>query len=328
MSPLAPRRSPEQAGFRFAQDRRRNHATARRTPARERAPAATPAGAHSISQRYPRSLRTVFRTSASFGSTPASLSCFFTSATADASDPSVGIRSGGRFFATSRSSFRAAALSIFTTGFFANLITSSPSRCANHSPPHRQAGHRLPLEHTPARGTHPTGQRSPGPQMPHTPATGCHAPAPSHPGEPTGTRDAGAPTCRSPTPPLPGRDPVGMAGANVREVGMSRAKHPCAQAGCPTPVPAGTSRCPVHTRARDKVRGTTAQRGYGTGHRDQRSRWQQLIDAGAPVHCARCDTRILPGTPWHLDHADDRTQYLGPSCAHCNLSAAGRAAHQ
>lgn len=109
---------------------------------------------------------------------------------------------------------------------------------------------------------------------------------------------------------------------------MARAKHPCAQAGCPTPVPAGTSRCPVHTRARDKVRGTTAQRGYGTGHRDQRSRWQQLIDAGAPVHCARCDTRILPGTPWHLDHADDRTQYLGPSCAHCNLSAAGRAAHQ
>lgn len=106
-----------------------------------------------------------------------------------------------------------------------------------------------------------------------------------------------------------------------------RALHPCAQAGCPVPVPSGTSRCPQHTRARDRARGTTAERGYGKEHRDERTRWQKLIDAGAPVHCARCGTPIHPGTEWHLDHADDRSRYLGPSCKRCNLSAAGRAAH-
>lgn len=107
---------------------------------------------------------------------------------------------------------------------------------------------------------------------------------------------------------------------------MARAKHPCAD--CATPVQAGVSRCPACTRARDKARGSTAQRGYGQKHRSERQRWQKLIDMGAPVDCARCGTRILPGAAWHLDHAADRTQYLGPSCAHCNLSAAGRAAHQ
>ena len=44
--------------------------------------------------------------------------------------------------------------------------------------------------------------------------------------------------------------------------------------------------------------------------------------------CARCGTRILPEADWHLDHAEDRTQYLGPSHAQCNLSAAGTASHR
>ena len=109
---------------------------------------------------------------------------------------------------------------------------------------------------------------------------------------------------------------------------MARAKHPCAEADCPTPVPHGTSRCPTHTRARDRARGTRQQRGYGAEHIRERRRWQNLIQAGAPVTCARCGTPILPGADWHLDHAEDRTQYLGPSHAQCNLSAAGTASHR
>lgn len=107
---------------------------------------------------------------------------------------------------------------------------------------------------------------------------------------------------------------------------MPRAKHPCPD--CAEPVPAGTSRCPDCTRARDQARGSSTRRGYGQQHRSKRNRWQRLIDAGAPVDCARCGTRILPGADWHLDHAEDRTQYLGPSHAQCNLSAAGTASHR
>lgn len=108
---------------------------------------------------------------------------------------------------------------------------------------------------------------------------------------------------------------------------MARAKHPCSVNGCPIPVPHGTSRCPAHAREKDRARGTSAQRGYGTTHTRERKRWQNLIDAGAPVTCARCGGPILRGSEWHLDHAEDRSRYLGPSHARCNLSAAGRAAH-
>jgi hypothetical protein len=45
------------------------------------------------------------------------------------------------------------------------------------------------------------------------------------------------------------------------------------------------------------------------------------------VKCARCPEFINPLEPWHLDHTDDRTGYLGASHAACNLSAAGSAAH-
>lgn len=49
--------------------------------------------------------------------------------------------------------------------------------------------------------------------------------------------------------------------------------------------------------------------------------------ATGTVKCARCGEYIQPGAAWHLDHSD-RTRYLGPSCARCNTSAAGKAAHR
>ena len=85
-------------------------------------------------------------------------------------------------------------------------------------------------------------------------------------------------------------------------------------------------RCPTHDRARDKARGTKAQRGYGPEHQRERRRIQRLIDAGEDVRCWRCGIQ-LTGHDWHLDHDDDRSRYRGPACAPCNLHLAGRAAH-
>lgn len=67
---------------------------------------------------------------------------------------------------------------------------------------------------------------------------------------------------------------------------------------------------------------STTARGYGAPHQRLRERWARQVDRGE-VQCARCGRQIKPGTPWQLDHADyDRTQYLGPSHAWCNLQAA------
>jgi hypothetical protein len=55
-------------------------------------------------------------------------------------------------------------------------------------------------------------------------------------------------------------------------------------------------------------------------HRAARARWRSLVERGAAC-CARCGQRIVPGSAWHLDHADDRSGYLGVSHASCNLAA-------
>ncbi|KIC66310.1 hypothetical protein RM50_12310 [Pseudarthrobacter phenanthrenivorans] len=106
---------------------------------------------------------------------------------------------------------------------------------------------------------------------------------------------------------------------------MSRAKKVCARQGCPTIT---TNRlCPQHAREADKARGTSTQRGYGTHHINARAALAPQVATGT-VPCVRCGQLIAAGDPWHLDHNDQRTSYLGPSHAHCNLSAAGKAAHQ
>lgn len=107
---------------------------------------------------------------------------------------------------------------------------------------------------------------------------------------------------------------------------MPRAKKICAKPGCPRP--ATGSLCTPHARAADKARGTREQRGYGQAHRNQRQAIAPQVATGT-VRCARCNDYIQPGQDWHLDHDDnDRTKYIGPSHKHCNLSAAGRAAHR
>lgn len=106
-------------------------------------------------------------------------------------------------------------------------------------------------------------------------------------------------------------------------------KRVCTKAGCPTLVPATAYRglCDDHRRERDQQRGTRAERGYGADHQAERARWQQRIDSGHVVQCWRCGARIV-GTRWHLDHTDDRTAHRGPACISCNLTLAGKAAHQ
>lgn len=108
---------------------------------------------------------------------------------------------------------------------------------------------------------------------------------------------------------------------------MARAKHPCAETGCPVPVPHGTSRCPTHARVRDRARGTRAQRGYGIDHDRTRRALAPIVAAGHAT-CWRCQAPITPGTDWHVGHDDhDRSITRGPEHAHCNLSAAGRSSH-
>lgn len=74
-------------------------------------------------------------------------------------------------------------------------------------------------------------------------------------------------------------------------------------------------------------KGKTAQRGYGSRHRDLRKRWARVVAAGN-VACSRCGQPIDPLEPWDLDHADDRRGYLGPSHRACNRDAASLRANR
>lgn len=97
----------------------------------------------------------------------------------------------------------------------------------------------------------------------------------------------------------------------------------CSKPDCPTLIPRGQRACPDH----QPVTATTTERGYGYAHQQERARWQQLIDRahldGWGVDCVRCGEAVTGD--WHLDHNEDRSGYLGPAHATCNLSAAGKA---
>lgn len=67
----------------------------------------------------------------------------------------------------------------------------------------------------------------------------------------------------------------------------------------------------------------TGIRGYGYPHQLARRRMARVVDAGLAV-CSRCGHPIVPGADWHLDHSDDRADYLGAAHALCNLRAGGR----
>lgn len=72
-----------------------------------------------------------------------------------------------------------------------------------------------------------------------------------------------------------------------------------------------------------RTKQSTTSRGYGTRHQAERKHWTPLVEAGV-LDCVRCGYSILPGSRWHLDHADDGVSYLGPAHARCNLKAAAR----
>lgn len=98
----------------------------------------------------------------------------------------------------------------------------------------------------------------------------------------------------------------------------------CIEPDCPELTK--TTRCPAHTKTKDKARGSSTRRGYGSKHQRLRAEWQARIDAGKHVYCWRCKTKRITGTtPWHLGHDDhDRTKYMGPECIPCNTRTATR----
>jgi hypothetical protein len=75
-----------------------------------------------------------------------------------------------------------------------------------------------------------------------------------------------------------------------------------------------------------RVRGKTAERGYGGAHARLRATWKPVVDAGqAYCHAAICrkpSRWIAPGTAWHLGHTPDRTAWTGPEHEKCNESEA------
>lgn len=104
----------------------------------------------------------------------------------------------------------------------------------------------------------------------------------------------------------------------------------CAEPGCPTLT--HSSRCPTHTRERDRARGSRQQRGYDAHHDRLRAEWAPRVATGrvrcASPTCRRPDDPLIhPGEPWDLGHTPDRRRYRGPEHEACNRSEGGRAAH-
>ena len=78
----------------------------------------------------------------------------------------------------------------------------------------------------------------------------------------------------------------------------------------------------------EQRRGTKAQRGYGQQFQAERKVWVRMVAEGV-VSCWRCLEPIQPGAEFHLGHDDnDRAIIRGPEHPLCNLSAAGKSAHQ
>lgn len=82
------------------------------------------------------------------------------------------------------------------------------------------------------------------------------------------------------------------------------------------------SRCPQHTRAKSRARGTTTQRGYGHEHAKLRA---MLLPHAIGTPCPRCGQVMTEDQALDLGHIDgDRTRYSGIEHAHCNRATASR----
>lgn len=78
---------------------------------------------------------------------------------------------------------------------------------------------------------------------------------------------------------------------------------------------------PPRPEAPPYVRRSSAERGYGHEHRGVRAR---LLPQAYGQACTRCGRPMMPGQPLDLDHAEDRTTYLGFAHASCNRAAGAR----
>ena len=105
---------------------------------------------------------------------------------------------------------------------------------------------------------------------------------------------------------------------------MARAQRICPKPGCPKP--ASGRYCDKHNREYERARGTREQRGYGVEHKKLRRQLAAKVQAGG-IRCGICGKPIPPGSVWHLDHTEDRTDYRGPAHASCNTADGGRRAH-
>lgn len=65
------------------------------------------------------------------------------------------------------------------------------------------------------------------------------------------------------------------------------------------------------------------RRRYGPKHKRMRVIWAEIVARGF-TPCARCGELIRGDEPWHLDHTDDGSGYLGPSHVRCNCATYGR----
>lgn len=99
----------------------------------------------------------------------------------------------------------------------------------------------------------------------------------------------------------------------------------CLEPGCPTLT--DQTRCPVHTRAKDKARGTRQERGYDRAYDRIRRNYQIRMESGEVFTCWRCDELGKPHDvdpdDWHLGHDNaDRSVIRGPQCSASNLDTA------
>lgn len=96
---------------------------------------------------------------------------------------------------------------------------------------------------------------------------------------------------------------------------------------CPQVLPAGTRYCDSCALLYERRRGSRQSRGYDAHHDALRRHYARRLDEGETFICSRCQSQsalITANTPWHLDHTDDRTDYLGPAHEGCNVSAGGK----
>lgn len=93
----------------------------------------------------------------------------------------------------------------------------------------------------------------------------------------------------------------------------------CAEPGCPEPT--ASTRCPTHTRDRDKARGTRQQRGYDSDYDHRRKADVHAMANGAVLTCWRCGHVVMPHD-YSLGHCDDDRSILhGPEhLTQCNLA--------